>query len=110
MSIIAMKILRAIWGNPLFLIPVVVALTWTVKGVVEEFECSAEARVAALQVELANERTIATNNKALRAAAQKDVAGLKIEIQKRKERTNALIEQFKDSDCSFSDAELNRMR
>jgi len=114
MGAIALKILTMIWGNKLLLVPVVAGLAfgsaWVTKGILEEFECANEARVAALQIELANEKTISANNEALRQAADKDIAGLKTEVQKRKERANALIEQFKDSGCDFTDSELGRLQ
>jgi len=114
MGAILLEILKKIWGNKLFLVPVVASLSfgsaWFVKGIIEEFECANEARVAALQIELDNEKTISANNEALRQAADKDIAGLKIEVQRRKERANALIEQFKDSGCDFTDDELGRLQ
>ena len=116
MGAIALKILMMIWGNRLLLVPVVAGLSfgsaWVTKGILEEFECANEARVAALKIELANEKTINSNNEALRKAAADDIAVLKIEVQKRTERSNALIEQFKSAgdECSFTDEELARLQ
>lgn len=105
---------RFILARQWLALPLVAALSfgsaWVSKGILDEFECANEARVAALKIELANEKTINSNNEALRTAAAKDIASLKIEIQKRKERNNALIEQFKTSGCDFTDDELERLR
>lgn len=108
----ALTLAKAVWSRPYLLIPLVVAATWFVKGVLEEFECANEARVAALQAELKNQQTINANNKALREAAEKDVAGLRIEVEKRKQHANALIEQFKAAGdgCQFTDEELERLK
>ena len=112
------KIAMTIWGNKFLLVAFVASTSfgsaWLAKGILEEFECANEARVAALKIELANEKTISANNEKLRTAAASDIERLKAENQKRKERNNALIEQFKDSNkdgCSdFTNAELDGMR
>ncbi len=110
-----MGILSFIMSRQWLALPIVAMLAfgsaWFIKGFVEELECANEARVAALRVELDNQKTIAANNERLRQAADKDVAALKIEITKREQRAAALIEQFKDAgkDCQFTDEELKRL-
>ncbi len=110
-----MGIISFVLGRQWLALPIVAMLAfgsaWFIKGIAEELECANEARVAALKVELANQKTITANNERLRQAADKDVESLKIEIVKRDQRAAALIEQFKDAgkDCQFTDEELKRL-